>query len=70
MVTKHISDDMIRVDKKMCKSCKHSSSHSHGSIDVICNYILDTGHRRGCPVGWCNKYEKGKRKRFPNLSED
>lgn len=48
-----ISDDMVKTDIKLCRSCRYFSD--------ACMYYLDTGKNRGCPVGWCNKYEKGKR---------
>ena len=28
---------------------------------VDCNYYLDTGQRRNCDVGWCDKYQSRKR---------
>lgn len=51
--------------KRQCKTCVF------GQYDVgnfkngyyVCNYILITGHMRGCPADDCNKYEEKKRRR-------
>lgn len=40
------------------KACKY---HTPTGYDYSCNYILVTGHRRGCPVDGCTKYARGKR---------
>lgn len=52
---------MIKMNK--CKTCKYHGYIGCGyCMDMICQYILVTGHMRGCPVGDdCIKYEKGKR---------
>ena len=44
-------------DKKTCARCKYSTLLS-GTL--ACGYILNTGHRRGCPAGQgCSKRELG-----------
>lgn len=44
-----------------CKSCKYRGSDcGYGN----CDYILITGHMRGCDPENCDKYEKGKRLRW------
>ena len=59
-----ITDDMVKTNKKMCEKCIHSWKGN--KQDPMCHYILDTGKRRGCPVGWCNKFEQRKRGRKKN----
>ena len=47
-------------DNKLCKSCKYSITLK---ADITaCYYVIDTKQRRNCPIGLCDKYEKGKRK--------
>lgn len=43
-----------------CKRCKYSTKM--GTI-TSCNYILETGRRRGCEIEGCTKYESKARKR-------
>lgn len=59
-----------------CKNCKYywgtsqsgsSSCKSHGVTYPICAYYLDTGKHRGCPVGYCDKKEVGKKRRIKNI---
>lgn len=48
-------------DTKTCARCIYSSS-LYGML--ACDYILATGHRRGCPAGvGCDKRQTGKRKK-------
>ena len=53
-----------------CKSCAYYCTESH-QIAPSCDYILYTGHRRGCPAGnQCNKYRQARGRtevRDPNL---
>ena len=43
---------------RKCRFCKFRAAKT----DVNrCDYILITGHRRGCSVKDCDKYEKGER---------
>ena len=52
--------EMQKVNTEICRTCIYSSTLTSGS-HVACNYFLDTGKRRGCKVGECDKYEKGRR---------
>lgn len=36
-------------DREYCKSCVHYGTGEYSSN--LCDYILDTGHRRGCKAG-------------------
>lgn len=48
--------------KTHCINCVHRGylGHNGDGNGLICQYILNTGHRRGCPGSNCDKYEKGK----------
>ena len=46
---------MIKTDIATCKHCKYSSSSSN-SERPTCNYLLETGSRRGCEIGECDKF--------------
>lgn len=52
--------------KKKCPSCIYRGD-AQGKNG--CDYILITGHRRGCSVDECIKYEKGKRKQSKKEEE-
>lgn len=52
--------EMQKVNREICRSCIYSSTLTSNS-HIACNYLLDTGKRRGCKVGECDKYEKGRR---------
>lgn len=52
-----ITDDMIPVNNKVCRSCRYVCMYD-GNGQTICDYYLMTGKRRKCPVGWCNHYER------------
>lgn len=54
--------EMIKTSDKLCKTCKYSMSIK--SIYVACDYLYKTGNLRNCPIGYCDKYEKGKRPRI------
>ena len=48
-------------DTKTCAGCIYSFRLSGA---LTCDYILATGHRRGCPAGaGCDKRQTGKRKK-------
>ena len=54
---------MHKTSKSYCKKCKyHGPTHMEC---MICNYFLITKKRRGCEVGKCDKFEKGKPDRTP-----
>lgn len=41
--------------RKWCKTCRYrASDYKRG-----CNYLLVTGHMRGCSADECDRYEKG-----------
>lgn len=64
-----ITDDMIQVNNKICRTCKYSCMYN-GVGQALCDYYLVTGKRRKCPVGWCNHYEKladGQRRNKKNM---
>ena len=66
-----ITEDMIPVNSKVCKSCKYSCTYD-GSGAPICDYLLMTGKRRKCPVGWCNHYERltdGQRRKKNSINQ-
>ena len=58
--------EMKKTTDKLCRSCIYSCASS-ASATVSCNYLLITGKRRGCKIGECDKYEKGKRKKTKNF---
>lgn len=39
------------------KNCKY---HGKKKGEATCDYISITGHRRGCSIPECTKYEQGK----------
>ena len=46
-----------------CDRCKYHTYFD--GYEVICYYIVYTGHRRGCPFGdKCTKFEAGRPKGF------
>ena len=54
---------MTAQESDQCHQCKHRAklySTRNKKHVICCYYIIDTGHRRGCPVAWCDKYEQGK----------
>lgn len=54
----------MSVCTKRCSSCYFGTTYARMSDGQrICDYILITGHRRGCPAGDdCDKYRKGRRR--------
>lgn len=64
---------MVDTSYELCLSCVHNYGKAGALIPfnglsqttlIACKYILDTGERRNCPVGKCDKYKaKKKRKR-------
>lgn len=47
----------LRTDPNKCKH-KDCIYYPTGSADNTCDYIIRTGHRRGCPVWDCDKYRR------------
>lgn len=58
--------EMIKTSIKYCRKCIYSYKHSQ--TEVMRGYYSQTGLRRGCPVGMCDKFEKrGRKKRRVQL---
>lgn len=58
--------EMTKTSAKYCRKCIYSYKHSQ--TEVMCGYYSQTGLRRGCPVGMCDKFEKrGRKKRRVQL---
>lgn len=58
--------EMLKTTPAMCKKCKYSLVNGQFKNDTTCAYIEYKRQSRGCPVGWCDKYEekrKGRSKR-------
>lgn len=59
------SDPNVKHNNIQCRTCVYRSNQSNGDeplTRVGCDYILITGHMRGCPPAPnCEKYRKGKR---------
>ena len=54
-------------NNEKCRTCGHLVVISTRST-MLCNYILDTGHSRGCDVENCDKYIPTREKRtFPKI---
>ena len=50
---------MKKTSAELCLSCIHGQKIYGGN--AVCGYLNNTGKRRGCPEGYCDKYEKRKR---------
>lgn len=57
---------MKKTSTNICRSCIYSSTLS-ATATVSCDYLLLTGKRRGCKIGECDKYKKGKRPKNKNI---
>lgn len=55
-----IGDNWVRCTKKIATHCVYGCSDYSSKINY-CNYILITGHSRGCPWQQCTKFEKTSR---------
>ena len=58
-----------KIPETVKKHCKHEDCAYRGHIspinqstDECCDYLILTGHSRGCPISTCDKYKKGRRK--------
>ena len=49
-----------KTSQKLCKSCKYHVIISAGMHYIACYYIVRTQQSLDCPIGWCDKYQKGK----------
>ena len=52
-----------RTTKRMCKACMYHCMIGSNGMAYYCYYIVYTGERRDCPIGYCDKFKKGKPKR-------
>ena len=52
-------EGMIKADRKVCKKCKYRIFIS--DTEIYCWYYMTTNNHRGCPVGYCDKFERRKR---------
>ena len=64
------TDGTTRVVRKtsdrLCRTCKYSVLAGQGSRKVMCYYVVikqELRVPRGSGIGWCDKYEKGTRKK-------
>ena len=55
--------EMIKTTHVVCRKCKYSTFEHISANMPICNYLIDTGKRRNCPLGYCDKYEERKKSR-------
>lgn len=66
--------EMVQTSNSYCRKCKFSAIHNTNrksedgvTQQITCNYLLVTKNRRGCPVGYCDKFEprdeKGSKKK-------
>jgi len=51
---------MVETSKEYCKNCEYYSRGSNDASSGCCFYIVKTGKRRGCEIGYCNKFKKKK----------
>lgn len=42
-------------------NCTHRDCFFHSRRTDTCDYYIETGERRGCPAGCCDKYRPGSR---------
>lgn len=56
------NDKMKKTTPAMCSRCVHGGKFN--TTTVMCNYLEDTGKRRGCPIGYCDKYERRRNDRL------
>lgn len=65
MATERTPDMVSTRNGKLCLDCYYSTGTTGNVKHVVCDYLLISGSRRMCPVGWCNKFKKanGRKKR-------
>lgn len=49
------------------RKCIYGASWTASSDGPLCNYILCTGHMRGCPPTACDKFQTGKKVKTGDL---
>lgn len=52
----------VKCTKAVSRKCIYGSDYAPGET-ALCNYILITGKRRGCPACACDKFKQGKKKK-------
>lgn len=57
MATERTPDMVSTRNGKLCLDCYYSTGTTGNVKHVICDYLLISGSRRMCPVGWCNKFK-------------
>lgn len=53
----------VRCTRAVSIRCKYGCAKDSSIFSNLCNYILDTGHMRGCPSEECTKFEPRTRER-------
>lgn len=53
-----------------CIPCRHYRSITGSGLDYVCNYLLDTGEKRGCPFGSGCKKRDIKKEDHNDLGND
>lgn len=47
---------LTKTSPSYCGRCIYHDKS--GDQKGFCTYLLDTGKRRGCPIGYCDKFEQ------------
>lgn len=66
-----MANNILKTSLELCKTCRYVWKCRDGSSkDIACNYFLDTGKRRECPVGYCDKYDKITKSEKKSINRD
>lgn len=57
------TSELKKTSSEMCWKCIYSIPFESGSHTPACYYYIRTGKDRACPIGWCDKFEAGKKKK-------
>ena len=57
----------VKCNLGVSRRCIYGASWTASSEGPLCNYILCTGHMRGCPANACDKFQTGKKKMTTKL---
>ena len=55
-------------DKHLCFDCKYRTGYAEH--DIMCYYIIKTGHRRPCDWRNCSVYEKDTERKIPKKIQE
>lgn len=58
--------EIAKTKKEQCRFCKYAtkvSTAGDGFTTMLCDYIGQTGHRRGCRPDECDKFVQARKKR-------